>query len=59
MLKEVKRVLKPGGKMFYMEHIIAEEGSYLRILQRILLKQMVLMKEIKKCKRMLKNFIMK
>ena len=25
MLKEVKRVLKPGGKMFYMEHIIAED----------------------------------
>jgi len=36
-LQEVKRVLKPGGKMFYMEHIIAEEGSYLRTLQRMLM----------------------
>jgi len=36
-LQEVKRVLRPGGKMFYMEHVIAEEGSYLRTLQRILM----------------------
>eukprot|EP00090_Calanus_glacialis_P031102 TRINITY_DN5095_c0_g1_i1.p1 TRINITY_DN5095_c0_g1~~TRINITY_DN5095_c0_g1_i1.p1 ORF type:complete len:261 (-),score=73.13 TRINITY_DN5095_c0_g1_i1:157-939(-) len=36
-LQEVSRVLKPGGKMFYMEHVIAEEGSYLRTLQRMLM----------------------
>ena len=24
-LSEVKRVLKPGGKFYYMEHIIAQE----------------------------------
>jgi len=36
-LQEVKRVLKPGGKMFYIEHIVAEEGSYLRTLQRLLM----------------------
>ena len=36
-MQEVKRVLRQGGKMFYMEHVIAEEGSYLRTLQRILM----------------------
>ena len=35
-LQEIKRVLKPGGKFFYMEHIIADEG-YLRIIQSLLM----------------------
>jgi len=33
-LSEVKRVLKPGGKFYYMEHIIAQEGRALRYLQQ-------------------------
>ena len=35
-LQEIKRVLKPGGKFFYMEHIIADEG-YLRVIQSLLM----------------------
>jgi len=33
-LSEVQRVLKPGGKFYYMEHIIAQEGRALRFLQQ-------------------------
>jgi len=36
-LEEIKRVLKPGGKFFYMEHIIGEEGSTIRIIQKLLM----------------------
>ena len=34
-LQEIKRVLKPGGKFFYMEHIIDDDAS-LAMLQRLL-----------------------
>jgi len=36
-LNEVKRVLKPGGKFYYMEHIIAQEGRPLRYVQQALM----------------------
>jgi len=38
-IKEIKRVLKPGGKFFYMEHIAADSKSQygLRLLQNILM----------------------
>lgn len=36
-LQEVQRVLKPGGKFFYMEHIIADEGDNLRFVQLALM----------------------
>ena len=34
-LEEIKRVLKPGGKFFYMEHIIDDDAS-LAALQKVL-----------------------
>jgi len=33
-LQEIVRVLKPGGKFFYLEHIAAENGSPLHMLQK-------------------------
>jgi len=36
-LQEIQRVLKPGGKFFYMEHIAAEKGSALEMVQKILM----------------------
>ena len=33
---EIKRVLKPGGKFFYMEHIADDANSHLRLVQQIL-----------------------
>ena len=36
-LEEIKRVLKTGGKFFYMEHIIGEEGSTIRTVQKLLM----------------------
>lgn len=30
--KEIRRVLKPGGKVRYMEHVIAREGTWVRTL---------------------------
>ena len=33
---EIKRVLKPGGKFFYMEHILDDANSQLRMVQQIL-----------------------
>jgi len=36
-LDEIKRVLKPGGKFFYLEHIIADEGSTVQKLQKLLM----------------------
>ncbi|KAG6553838.1 hypothetical protein Mapa_004755 [Marchantia paleacea] len=35
-LKEVKRVLKPGGTFLFVEHVAAPEGNGLRLWQRIL-----------------------
>ena len=32
-IDEIIRVLKPGGKFFYMEHIAAEQSSMLRMVQ--------------------------
>ncbi len=34
-LGEIRRVLKPGGRFFFIEHVIAPEGSFLRGLQRL------------------------
>ena len=34
--REIKRVLKPGGKFFYLEHILDDENSQLRLVQQIL-----------------------
>eukprot|EP00092_Neocalanus_flemingeri_P003012 GFUD01003221.1.p1 GENE.GFUD01003221.1~~GFUD01003221.1.p1 ORF type:complete len:259 (-),score=78.26 GFUD01003221.1:187-963(-) len=36
-LEEIKRVLKPGGKFFYMEHIIGDEGSTIRTVHKLLM----------------------
>jgi len=36
VIKEVNRVLKPGGKFFYMEHIIAPKPDPIRYLQTTL-----------------------
>ena len=35
-LSEIKRVLKPGGKFFYMEHIVDDVNTQLRLIQQIL-----------------------
>lgn len=35
-LKEVKRVLKPGGLYLFIEHVAAEDGSLLRFVQNVL-----------------------
>ncbi|KAI3433036.1 Methyltransf_11 domain-containing protein [Psidium guajava] len=35
-LKEVKRVLKPGGSFIFVEHVAAKDGTILKFLQRIL-----------------------
>lgn len=36
-LQEIKRVLKPGGKFFYLEHVIGGDGSSTQTLQNILM----------------------
>ncbi|XP_058777350.1 uncharacterized protein LOC131651689 [Vicia villosa] len=35
-LKEVMRVLRPGGVYVFVEHVAAKDGSFLRFLQRVL-----------------------
>lgn len=35
-LAEIRRVLKPGGRFVFIEHVAAEEGSWLRRTQRLL-----------------------
>ncbi|KAK9276836.1 hypothetical protein L1049_006373 [Liquidambar formosana] len=34
-LKEVKRVLKPGGLYLFVEHVAAKDGTFLRVLQNV------------------------
>jgi SAM-dependent methyltransferase len=36
VLKEIRRVLKPGGRFVFIEHVAAPRGSWLRRLQRAL-----------------------
>ena len=36
VLNEILRVLKPGGRYYFLEHVAGPKGSYLRHLQRIL-----------------------
>ena len=35
-ISEVLRVLKPGGKLLFLEHVAAEKGTVLRIVQRFI-----------------------
>jgi SAM-dependent methyltransferase len=35
-IREVRRVLKPGGRFFFVEHVAAERGSFLRRVQDLL-----------------------
>ncbi|XP_022022199.1 methyltransferase-like protein 7A isoform X12 [Helianthus annuus] len=35
-LQEVKRVLKPGGIYIFVEHVAAEDGTFLKVIQRAL-----------------------
>ncbi|WP_430968284.1 class I SAM-dependent methyltransferase [Spongiimicrobium sp. 2-473A-2-J] len=34
-LNEIKRILKPGGKFFFLEHVGAKKGSLLRGIQKL------------------------
>lgn len=34
VLMEVERVLKPGGKVFFLEHIASPKGSWMRLFQK-------------------------
>ncbi|KAG7586425.1 S-adenosyl-L-methionine-dependent methyltransferase [Arabidopsis thaliana x Arabidopsis arenosa] len=35
-LNEIKRILKPGGRYLFVEHVAAEDGSFLRMVQNVL-----------------------
>ncbi len=35
-LAEIRRVLKPGGRFVFIEHVAAREGSWLRRIQRLM-----------------------
>jgi ubiquinone/menaquinone biosynthesis C-methylase UbiE len=35
-LREIRRILKPGGRFFFIEHVAAERGTLLSATQRIL-----------------------
>ncbi|MBM9579011.1 class I SAM-dependent methyltransferase [Leptospira sp. 201903070] len=35
VLKEIRRVLKPGGRFVFLEHVAAEHGSWIYWIQRI------------------------
>ena len=37
MISEVRRVLKPGGRLFFIEHVAAEPGTFRRRMQDLLL----------------------
>jgi len=36
VLREIFRVLKPGGRYYFVEHVAAPRGTFLRLLQEIL-----------------------
>ena len=36
MLRQVSRILKPGGKFFFLEHVSAEQGTIAHVMQRVL-----------------------
>ncbi|MCL4791546.1 MAG: methyltransferase domain-containing protein [Gammaproteobacteria bacterium] len=38
VLREVHRVLKPGGQFYFLEHVAAPEGSGLRTVQNVLMR---------------------
>lgn len=38
IVAEIRRVLKPGGKFFFLEHVAAEQGSALRKVQDLLMR---------------------
>ena len=38
IVAEIRRVLKPGGKFFFIEHVAAERGSTLRKVQDLLMR---------------------
>lgn len=33
-LAEIRRILKPGGRFFFIEHVVAEPGTWLRTVQK-------------------------
>ncbi|EFH63500.1 hypothetical protein ARALYDRAFT_315955 [Arabidopsis lyrata subsp. lyrata] len=35
-LNEIKRVLRPGGTFIFIEHVAAEDGTFLRLVQNVL-----------------------